>query len=165
MLTGTRSQREYNSPSVKAAKVASGGGQVHLRDDHQRSRCHSERLLGEIICRTPFARILDRAVQAGQRGGLGPISTGGPTLVISTRPARRRTARCSEIVATVRVKAAAISPAERSRSQMRARISRRVYSILEAESNEALGKVLENHPHKATGGTIQTLECLQIPAM
>ena len=39
------------------------------------------------------------------------------------------------------------------------------YSILQAESNEALGKLLEDHPHKATGGTIQTLECLQIPGM
>lgn len=39
------------------------------------------------------------------------------------------------------------------------------YSILEAESNEALSKVLENHPHRAMGGTIETLECLQIPGM
>jgi hypothetical protein len=39
------------------------------------------------------------------------------------------------------------------------------YSILQAQSNEALGKVLENHPHKAMGGTIETLECLQIPGM
>ena len=39
------------------------------------------------------------------------------------------------------------------------------YSILQAESNEALGKLLEDHPHKATGGTIQTLECLQMPGM
>jgi hypothetical protein len=39
------------------------------------------------------------------------------------------------------------------------------YSILQAESNEALGKVLENHPHKTMGGTIETLECLQIPGM
>jgi hypothetical protein len=37
------------------------------------------------------------------------------------------------------------------------------YSILQAESHEALGKVLENHPHKAMGGTIQTLEFLQMP--
>jgi hypothetical protein len=39
------------------------------------------------------------------------------------------------------------------------------YSILQAESNQALGKVLENHPHKAMGGTIETLECLRIPGM
>jgi hypothetical protein len=39
------------------------------------------------------------------------------------------------------------------------------YSLLQAESPEALGKVLENHPHKAMGGTIETLECLQVPGM
>jgi hypothetical protein len=39
------------------------------------------------------------------------------------------------------------------------------YSILQAESHEALGKVLANHPHKAMGGTIETLECLRIPGM
>jgi hypothetical protein len=39
------------------------------------------------------------------------------------------------------------------------------YSILQAESNEALSDVLEGHPHKMTGGTIETLECLQIPGM
>jgi hypothetical protein len=39
------------------------------------------------------------------------------------------------------------------------------YSILQAESPEALGKVLENHPHRSMGGTIETLECLQIPGM
>jgi hypothetical protein len=39
------------------------------------------------------------------------------------------------------------------------------YSLLQAESPEALGKVLENHPHKAMGGTIETLECLQMPGM
>jgi hypothetical protein len=39
------------------------------------------------------------------------------------------------------------------------------YSIMQAESHEALGKILEGHPHKATGGTIETLECLQIPGM
>jgi hypothetical protein len=33
------------------------------------------------------------------------------------------------------------------------------------ESYEALGKVLENHPHKAMGGTIEPLECLRIPGM
>jgi hypothetical protein len=39
------------------------------------------------------------------------------------------------------------------------------YSILQAESQETLSKVLEDHPHKAMGGTIQTLECLQMPGM
>jgi hypothetical protein len=39
------------------------------------------------------------------------------------------------------------------------------YSILQADSPDALGKVLESHPHKAMGGTIETLECLQIPGM
>ena len=39
------------------------------------------------------------------------------------------------------------------------------YSILQAESNEALGKVLEDHPHKAMGGTIETLECLRMPGL
>jgi hypothetical protein len=39
------------------------------------------------------------------------------------------------------------------------------YSILQAESPEALGTVLENHPHKTMGGTIETLECLRIPGM
>lgn len=39
------------------------------------------------------------------------------------------------------------------------------YSILQAESQETLRKVLEDHPHKAMGGTIQTLECLQMPGM
>jgi hypothetical protein len=39
------------------------------------------------------------------------------------------------------------------------------YSILQASSPETLGKVLEGHPHKAMGGTIETLECLQIPGM
>ena len=39
------------------------------------------------------------------------------------------------------------------------------YSILQAESHEALGKILQNHPHKETGGTIETLECLQVPGM
>jgi hypothetical protein len=37
------------------------------------------------------------------------------------------------------------------------------YSIMQAESHEALNKVLEGHPHKAMGGTIETLECLQMP--
>ena len=39
------------------------------------------------------------------------------------------------------------------------------YSILQANSQEALGQVLEGHPHKSMGGTIQTLECLQMPGM
>ena len=39
------------------------------------------------------------------------------------------------------------------------------YSILQAESNDALAKVLEGHPHKAMGGTIETLECLPMPGM
>lgn len=83
MLTGTWSQREYSSPSVKAAKVTSGG-------------------VGRSTCATTTCAVVD------------PI--GG-------------------------------------------------YSILEAESQETLSKVLEDHPHKAMGGTIQTLECLQMPGM
>ncbi len=39
------------------------------------------------------------------------------------------------------------------------------YSILQAAAHEALNKVLEGHPHKAMGGTIETLECLQLPGM
>jgi hypothetical protein len=39
------------------------------------------------------------------------------------------------------------------------------YSILQADSREALSKVLKGHPHKETGGTIETLECLQVPGM
>jgi hypothetical protein len=39
------------------------------------------------------------------------------------------------------------------------------YSILQAESHEALADVLESHPHKAMGGTIETLELLQMPGM
>ena len=39
------------------------------------------------------------------------------------------------------------------------------YSIMQAESREALAKVLEGHPHKTTGGTIETLECLELPGM
>ena len=39
------------------------------------------------------------------------------------------------------------------------------YSILQAESHDALGKILEGHPHRTTGGTIETLECLQMPGM
>jgi YCII-related domain len=37
------------------------------------------------------------------------------------------------------------------------------YSILQAESSEALSAVLDRHPHKATGGTIETLEVLSMP--
>ena len=39
------------------------------------------------------------------------------------------------------------------------------YSILQAESHEALAKVLESHPHRAMGGTIETLEFLSMPGM
>jgi hypothetical protein len=39
------------------------------------------------------------------------------------------------------------------------------YSIMQADSNEALAKVLDGHPHKATGGTIETLEFLAMPGM
>jgi len=39
------------------------------------------------------------------------------------------------------------------------------YSILQAELHEALGKIRQDHPHKETGGTIETLECLQVPGM
>ena len=39
------------------------------------------------------------------------------------------------------------------------------YSILQAESHEALDKVLEGHPHLAMGGTIETLEFLSMPGM
>ena len=37
------------------------------------------------------------------------------------------------------------------------------YSIVQAESAEALATVLESHPHLAMGGTIETLECLSMP--
>ena len=39
------------------------------------------------------------------------------------------------------------------------------YSIMQAESYEALSMVLESHPHKAMGGTIETLELLSLPGM
>jgi YCII-related domain len=39
------------------------------------------------------------------------------------------------------------------------------YSILQADSAEALAAVLEGHPHRATGGTIETLEVLPTPGM
>jgi hypothetical protein len=37
------------------------------------------------------------------------------------------------------------------------------YSIMQADSPEALNRVLEGHPHKAMGGTIETLEMLSMP--
>jgi hypothetical protein len=37
------------------------------------------------------------------------------------------------------------------------------YSILQADSGEALQGVLEGHPHAATGGTIETYEFLPVP--
>ena len=39
------------------------------------------------------------------------------------------------------------------------------YSIFQAETHEALSKVLEGHPHLAMGGTIETLEFLSMPGM
>lgn len=39
------------------------------------------------------------------------------------------------------------------------------YSILQAESSEDLGRVLEGHPHTEWGGTIETLEVLTMPGM
>lgn len=39
------------------------------------------------------------------------------------------------------------------------------YSIFQAESHEALAKVLHGHPHLAMGGTIETLEFLSMPGM
>lgn len=39
------------------------------------------------------------------------------------------------------------------------------YSILQAESHDALQKVLDGHPHTKTGGTIETLELLAVPGM
>ena len=39
------------------------------------------------------------------------------------------------------------------------------YSILQAESHDALQKVLEGHPHTENGGTIETLELLAVPGM
>ena len=39
------------------------------------------------------------------------------------------------------------------------------YSILQADSTEALNAVLEGHPHSAMGGTIETLEFLVMPGM
>ncbi len=39
------------------------------------------------------------------------------------------------------------------------------YSILQADSPDALAALLERHPHKTTGGTIETLEMLSMPGM
>lgn len=39
------------------------------------------------------------------------------------------------------------------------------YSILQADSDEALAEVLEGHPHLAMGGTVETLEFLSMPGM
>jgi hypothetical protein len=39
------------------------------------------------------------------------------------------------------------------------------FSILQAESPEALKAVLEGHPHTTHGGTIEVLEFLPIPGM
>jgi hypothetical protein len=37
------------------------------------------------------------------------------------------------------------------------------YSILQADSHDALAAVLDSHPHRAMGGTIETLELLSMP--
>ena len=39
------------------------------------------------------------------------------------------------------------------------------YSVLQADDAAALEKVLDGHPHTATGGTIQILEFLPMPGM
>jgi YCII-related domain len=39
------------------------------------------------------------------------------------------------------------------------------FSILQADSAQALQKVLEGHPHTTHGGTIEVLEFLPIPGM
>jgi len=39
------------------------------------------------------------------------------------------------------------------------------YSILQAESADALQRLLQGHPHRAMGGTIETLEFLSMPGM
>ena len=39
------------------------------------------------------------------------------------------------------------------------------YSILQADSQQALQGVLEGHPHTAQGGTLDVLEFLPIPGM
>ena len=37
------------------------------------------------------------------------------------------------------------------------------YSIFEADSPDALAKLLEDHPHRTMGGTIETLAVLSMP--
>ena len=39
------------------------------------------------------------------------------------------------------------------------------YSIMQSDSPDALAALLERHPHKAMGGTIETLELLSMPGM
>jgi hypothetical protein len=39
------------------------------------------------------------------------------------------------------------------------------YSVLQADDADALGKVLDGHPHTAMGGTIEILEFLPMPGM
>lgn len=39
------------------------------------------------------------------------------------------------------------------------------YSIVQAESLEALTAIFDGHPHLAWGGTIETLELFEIPGM
>ena len=39
------------------------------------------------------------------------------------------------------------------------------FSVLQADDAEALGKVLDGHPHAAMGGTIEILEFLPMPGM
>ena len=39
------------------------------------------------------------------------------------------------------------------------------YSILQAESPEALAELLADHPHRSMGGNIETLELLSLPGM
>ena len=39
------------------------------------------------------------------------------------------------------------------------------YSILQADSPDALAGVLDGHPHATWGGTIETLEMLPMPGM
>jgi hypothetical protein len=39
------------------------------------------------------------------------------------------------------------------------------YSILQADSEAELSKIIENHPHLAMGGTIEAHEMLPMPGM
>ena len=39
------------------------------------------------------------------------------------------------------------------------------YSILQSDSPDALAALLDRHPHKKMGGTIETLEMLSMPGM